>query len=369
LKQAVARARLVVVHSLEIDNAGEKGVGPAFFDRAIQRLRAAWRLLRDAGVRRFVITADHGFLLLPSSAGAVQSHGRKIDPKRRHVFSSVAADHRGEVRVALEDLGYEGVSGHLMFPETTALFDTGKRTGSFVHGGNSLQERVIPVLTLVHRAASGVDTVRYAVTAKPLDGVMGMHCIQAEVDPLAQGALDFGGKREIELALRAPDAPDVQVELGQTRGGARLAGSSIFATVGQRFELFFRLTGSEESRVLVELLHPTAESDVVSCLVDGRFAVTPARSAPGAIVSTTKVVGDSQDWLDLLPSEEVRTLFRHLSIHGAVTESEAATMLGGQRALRRFTLRVEEYARKTPFGVRIDVVAGVKRYIREGSGS
>ncbi len=121
--------------------------------------------------------------------------------------------------------------------------------------------------------------------------------------------------------------------------------------------------------MLVELVHPTAESVVVSCLVDGRFAVTPARSAPGAAVSAAKVVGGSQDWLDLLPSKEVRAVFRHLAIHGAVTEPEAAMMMGGQRALRRFTLRVEEYARNTPFGVHIDVVAGVKRYVREGSGS
>jgi len=369
LKQAVARARLVVVHSLEIDNAGEKGVGPAFFDHAIQRLRAAWRLLRDAGVRRFVITSDHGFLLLGGAADTVQSHGRKIDPKRRHVFSTVAADHRGEVRVSLADLGYEGVDGHLMFPETTALFDTGQRIGGFAHGGNSLQERVIPVLTLLHRAAAGADTLSYVVTAKPLDGVAGMHCIRAEVDSLAQGALDFGGKREVELALRVPDESDVQAELCQTRGGARLAGSSIFATVGQGFELFFRLSGSEENRVLVELIHPTAESNVVPCVVQGRFAVTPARTSSKATASTAVIDDEGLRWLALLPSEEVRSLFRHLTIHGAVTESEAAAMLGGQRALRRFALRVEEYARQAPFGVRIDVVTGVKRYVREGSGS
>ena len=34
-----------------------------------------------------------------------------------------------------------------------------------------------------------------------MEGVAGMHCIQAEVDSLAQGALDFGGKREVELGL------------------------------------------------------------------------------------------------------------------------------------------------------------------------
>ena len=65
----------------------------------------------------------------------------------------------------------------------------------------------------------------------------------------------------------------------------------------------------------------------------------------------------------------MRALFRHLAIHGAVTEPEAAATLGGQRALRQFALRVEDCARKAPFGVRIDVVAGVKRYVREGSGS
>jgi hypothetical protein len=45
LKLAVARASLVVVHSEEIDKAGEKGVGPTVFDTVMRQLRAAWRLL------------------------------------------------------------------------------------------------------------------------------------------------------------------------------------------------------------------------------------------------------------------------------------------------------------------------------------
>jgi hypothetical protein len=40
-------------------------------------------------------------------------------------------------------------------------------------------------------------------------------------------------------------------------------------------------------------------------------------------------------------------------------------MLGGQRGLRRFAIDFEKYVRLAPFGVRIDVVAGVKRYVRE----
>jgi len=365
LKQTVARARLVVVASIEIDDAGEKGVGPAFFDQAIQRLRAAWKLLRDAGVRRFAITADHGFLLVDSATAVLQSHGRKVDPNRRHVLSPLAADHRNEVRVPLSALGYEGSDLHLMMPQTTALFDTGRRRRGFAHGGNSLQERVIPVLTLEHRAAAGVDTMRYGIEARALDAVAGMHCIEARVTPLAQGALDFGGTNEVELALRVPEAPAVQADLCQARGGARLVGGTVVATVGQQFELFFRLTGSQDARVLVDLVHPTAEATVAPCTVEGRFAVTPARSAPMVDGGTGRT--PEADWLDRFADEAVRRVFAHLAAHGALTEPEAAALLGGTRALRRFSLHFEEHARNAPFAVRIDVVGGVKRYVKNGT--
>ncbi|NOY28543.1 MAG: hypothetical protein GXP62_22020 [Oligoflexia bacterium] len=50
-----------------------------------------------------------------------------------------------------------------------------------------------------------------------------------------------------------------------------------------------------------------------------------------------------------------------------MTESEAAGMLGGARQVRKFARHFEEYAAKAPFAIRIDVVAGLKRYVREGS--
>ncbi|WP_323684112.1 BREX-6 system phosphatase PglZ [Lamprobacter sp.] len=389
LRQAVSRARLVVVSSLEIDEAGEKGVGPAFFDPAIQRLRAAWRLLREAGVRRFVITADHGFLLVDPTRAAALAHGRKVDPKRRHLLSEQAADHAGEVRVPLSELGYEGTDLHLMMPETTAVFDTGKRGRGFVHGGNSLQERVIPVLTLVHRHPAGGDATAYRLSARRLDGVAGMHCIAAEVSPAGQGALDFGGRAEVELALRVPGvetagseavgAETVRVDLCQVRGAAKLIGASLSVEVGRPFELFFRLSGAGETRVLVELFHPAAEVNLAPCLVDGRFAVTATRTEQppitamgtqersGTAVSAASLASaGSKAWLERLADASIRQVFAHLDTHGLITETEVIGMLGGARAARRFAREVEQYALHAPFAVRIDVVGGVKRYVKEG---
>lgn len=367
LKRSIAQARLLVVHNREIDKAGEGGFGPVGFDHVMQKLRAAWHLLRDAGVRRFVFTSDHGFLLFDESAAVAQAHGRRIDPKRRHVFSPVAADHAGEVRVALSDLGYDGVDGHLMFPETTAVFDTGKRSKSFVHGGNSLQERVIPVVTMVHRAAAGGSTLQYGITAQAREDVAGMHCLEVKLNVAAQGALDFGSARDIELSLRVPDVVEVQVELCQTRGNARIVGGAVQATVGEPFELFFRLSGSSDARVRVELHHPGAVADVLPYVPEARFAVAAARalSSPPPSTAVAAPAGRAS-WLEQLPEGGVRQLFEHLAAHGTVTENEAALMLGGARGLRRFTLEFERLVQKAPWGVRIDVVAGVKRYVREG---
>jgi hypothetical protein len=367
LKRSIAQAKLVVVHNREIDVSGEGGVGPAMFEQVMQKLRAGWHLLREAGVRRFVFTSDHGFLLLDSTVAVAQAHGRRIDPKRRHVFSPLAADHSGEVRVGLADLGYEGVEGYLMFPETTAVFDTAKRAMTFVHGGNSLQERAIPVLTVVHRTAAGGDTLQYNISAKVREGVAGMHCLEVKVEIAAQRALDFGSARDIELSLRVPEIDEVQVELCQTRGKARITGGAVQATVGESFELFFRLSGSSDARVRVELYHAGAMADVVSYEPETRFAVSATRASIPLSLATEVVSGSRGTWLDQLPAGGVRQVFEHLAAHGTVTENEAAAMLGGARGLRRFALQFEALSEKAPWGIRIDVVAGVKRYVREGN--
>lgn len=378
LKTTVSKSRLLVLHSEEIDKAGEKDLGPKVFDQVLRQLRTAWRLLRDAGVKHFVITSDHGFLLLHDRVENAQHHGRVIDPKRRHVMSSVGADHSGEVRVSLGDLGYDGVDDlHLMFPETTAAFDTGKRGGDFVHGGNSLQERMIPVLTVVNRRAAGGSSLRYRVDARREAGIEGMHCIALRVEVATQGALPFARDKEVELALRVMDLPDVEVDLVQARRGGRVVGGSVHALVAEDVEIFFRLHGRTDARAQVEIFHPGAAAEVDPCAIARRFEVAsdgtkvepeepgvakeqaPAEPAPSEAPS---------GWLEQLPEGGVRELFSHLERHGIVSEAEATRMFGSARKLRRFSMNFEEHAGRAPFAVRIEVIGGVRTYVREGTG-
>jgi hypothetical protein len=378
LKRSIAQAKLVVVHAIEIDKAGESGIGPSVYASSLGKLKAAWRLLHDAGVRRFVITADHGFLLHDGIAiedggtMVVQAQGRKIDPQRRHVITSAATDHEGEVRVPLASLGYEGTAAHVRFPLTTAVFDRGERSkANYVHGGNSLQERVIPVITIVHRAAAGGSTLRYAISGRRGGPLAGLQCVHAKVEVVAQQSLEFEGAAELELALRA-DATEVQAELVDVRGGGRRTDAgTVLAKVGEELELFFRLTTSQPTsppieRARVELVHPSRMADVDSVMVAEYFdvltLVKPPKKDEGAS-KPASVPPPASAWLSALP-EELRAVFEHLAQHGAITEEELTHKLGSARAVRRFALQFESYAQRLPFGTRIDFVGNLKRYVK-----
>ncbi len=365
VRQTVARASLVVVHCEGIDKAGEKGVGLAVFDRELQNLRAAWRLLYEAGIRRFVFTADHGFLLHDEATREPLAHGKLTDPQRRHVISSHRREQAGEVTVGSQELGYDGEPFFVSFPETTSPFDRGDRAKDFVHGGNSLQERVIPVITVRHRHAAGGATVTYQIEARAGAALAGMHCVKARIVPAAQTSLSYGGSAELELALEGAGGTDVQVELCDARG-ARVSGGSVIATVGQELELFFRLTGDAEERVPVRLRHATRSAAVAPATTEERFQVVlrtrPAAPA-AAVPPTAPAVPAVPDWLAALP-DGVREVFRQLAEHGSINEQEATRLLGGARQFRNFSLHLEDYKARAPFAVRVDVSSGTKCYVR-----
>jgi hypothetical protein len=300
--------------------------------------------------------------------------------------------------VALTDLKYDDTTLSLYMPETTGVFDNAQRP-SFVHGGNSLQERVIPVITLEHRSGAGGSQARYRVTVEPRGGVTDMHCLKIRLEPDDQATLVYIGPTELELSLRVPEAPEVAVELRSVRGGARLAGGAIVAPLNSDFELFFHLSGPTDARVLVEVYHPTAVADVLPCVAPDRYAVhavnpreptphpngpTPESMAPpdghlrksASAVKSTDPAPDvaaapkptpEPEWLRALPEGGIRRVFAHIAEHGTLSETDVAALLGAPRHLRTFALKFKEYAAKAPFDVRVDTVDNLRIYVREGT--
>lgn len=153
VEKTVRGAPVVVIRSQEIDGAGESlpdGVARRVMGTVLEDLRKAVLRLAGAGIEQFVITADHGHLF-----GARRGDEMKIDPPeagqevdlhRRCWIGRGGSTPSACVRLSAADLGYQGTDLELVLPRGTGVLKAGGSL-AFHHGGLSLQELVIPVLT------------------------------------------------------------------------------------------------------------------------------------------------------------------------------------------------------------------------------
>jgi hypothetical protein len=362
--------QLIVVHSKEIDDAGEANIGLPTFESTLRQIKAAWHHLQLAGVKNCVFTADHGFLLQDETT-QVRPFGTKRDPQRRHVLDEHPRAEAGMVNVSVSSLGYEGLSGYLLFRDDTAVFATGNPGASFVHGGNSPQERVIPVLTVTRKRAEQAGYSEYAVEVEPQPDVVGLHRLRVRLCFAKQTTtgLGFAAVRAVDLALRVAGRDDIRVTVKDASTPGALKSGRLQLPVGDAWtEVFFGLEGPSDERVRVEIHHPDNVEKVRSATPDQWYSVSG--SAVTVVAKGAKpaplppAVPDG--WAGTIADEGIRKVFLHIEKHGAVTEPEVTNLLGSPRAFRRFSLEFELHLPKLPFRVRIETAEGGKRYVREG---
>ena len=382
---------LIVVHSKDIDDAGEANVGLPTFESTLRQIKVAWHHLQLAGVKSFVFTADHGFLLQDETTD-VRAFGKTTGPQRRHVFDEHARAEAGMVNVSVSSLGYEGPNGYLLFRDDTAVFATGNAGATFVHGGNSPQERVIPVLTVTRKRAEQTGYAAYEVEVEALPDVVGLHRLKVRVvfAKHTTTSLGFAAARAIDLSLRVPAREAVRVLFKDVSGPGAVKTGRLQVPVSESWtEVFFGLEGPTDDRVRVEVHHPDGVEKVTAASPDAWFSVVgtsvghpgkpskPPSSPPPAekaSQATRALPASAQpsptewgSWEDGIADEGIRKVFLHIEKHGVMTEPEIVNLLGSPRAFRRFSHELEGYLPKLPFRVRIEIAEGGKRYVREGA--
>jgi hypothetical protein len=364
LTKEVKPHQLIVVHSKEIDDAGEANVGLPTFESTLRQIKAAWHHLQLAGVKHFVFTADHGFLLQDETT-EIRPFGTKRDPQRRHVFDEHPRAEAGMVNVSVSSLGYEGLTGYLLFRDDTAVFATGNSGANFVHGGNSPQERIMPVLTVTRKRVEASSLAEYAVEVEPQADVMGLHRLRlrAVFPKGTTTSLGFAAARTVDLALRVPDRDKVRVVIKDVMKPGVLRTGRVQVPVSDDWtEVFFGLEGPSDERVRVEIYHPDNIEKVRSATPEQWYSVSGTTSsktpaAPAPVVPSA--------WADTIADENIRKVFLHIEKNGVIAETEVMTLLGSRSTMRRFTLEFDLLLAKLPFKVRIEPGEGGKRYIRE----
>jgi hypothetical protein len=145
-------APLVVVRSQEIDAVGESGhelAARQVMDSIIGNISRAVRKLSKLGIEQFVITSDHGHQFSVRKAEDMMMDkpgGDQVDQHRRCWAGHGGQTPTAAVRVSGADLGYQ-TDLEFIFPKGLAVFKGGGDL-TFHHGGCSLQEMVVPVITL-----------------------------------------------------------------------------------------------------------------------------------------------------------------------------------------------------------------------------
>jgi hypothetical protein len=152
LSRAIDDASLVVVRSQEIDFVGEMDgdlLARQAMDTILGNLTRAVKKLASAGMENFVITADHGhqFSIRKDDDMKTDSPGGDtLDLHRRCWIGHGGTTPPGTIRVTGAELGYD-TNLDFVFPTGLGVFRAGGGL-SFHHGSMSLQEIVIPVVSL-----------------------------------------------------------------------------------------------------------------------------------------------------------------------------------------------------------------------------
>lgn len=160
LSQAVKGANLIVVTATEeIDGLCENNPALArrTLDDVLNQLRRGLKTLFGLGVQTAVITADHGYLFgekITSGQGIDAPGGKTVALKRRVWIGKGGAKLPGALRAPLSALGVGG-DLEIATPWNLSCFKVKGGGTEYFHGGLSLPELIIPVLTVRSGAVAG----------------------------------------------------------------------------------------------------------------------------------------------------------------------------------------------------------------------
>lgn len=268
LAKKLEPAQVIVVRSQDIDLAGETGVHQArtVMDAVLSDVARAVLRLAKAGVEHFVISADHGHLFFPSDRDAsmrVDSPGGdQIDLHRRCWIGRGGATPPGCVRVSATQLGYASSDLDFVFPGGSAIFKAGG-DAAFHHGGPTLQELVVPVLTVRLKLASGTATSTSKISITNVVPAISNRIFTAVIEyreQLSIGRASVGPTPVRPMLMAGGKSVG---EVGMVVGGDldRATGCVLLAP-GTPVTIAFRLIDDSATSLRIVVLDPTSDVEL-----------------------------------------------------------------------------------------------------------
>ncbi|MFA7573419.1 MAG: BREX-1 system phosphatase PglZ type A, partial [Lutispora sp.] len=166
LREYCKPKKLIYIYHDSIDALGDKAASEIYaFDGAEKAFDEIFKLIKNirgnlSGTNIF-ITADHGFIYQRDELEEVDKIGKEkidfVESKRRYVITKENRDIDGLLRYSMKDTLGDDCNLNVYIPKANIRFKTQGAGANFVHGGASLQEVVIPLITYKNRWSGQSD--------------------------------------------------------------------------------------------------------------------------------------------------------------------------------------------------------------------
>jgi len=258
----VGAAQVVYVRSSEIDAAGEGGenrYARRIMEGTVNDVARCLIKLASVGIENAVITADHGHLYFGSEREDAMRisppGGDTVDLHRRCWIGRGGTTPPGTVRISGPKLGYD-TNLDVVVPTSVSVFKAGGDL-AYHHGGASLQELVIPVISVRMKATTVADEKK-ALDVKLSTDTISNRIFLIEIG-LGAGAGGFFAEprrvRPIGVVSGRQVAVAKMTGAGAIENGEVLVGPSQTVTVG------LILTDDEVQSLRIQVLD--ADTDAV----------------------------------------------------------------------------------------------------------
>jgi hypothetical protein len=265
---------LLVLRAVEIDSHFENhpDTAPVEITNALKRIRVAVHKLMERGFNEVVIATDHGFFInTHAGAGDVCAKpiGSWVMIHDRCALGDGSAD-ANQMVISADRLNIRGAFAKFAGPLSLAAYRNGL---SYYHGGVSLQECVVPVITVQLKENVQPSVTQARVTISYKNNAKSITTRVPVLDVALDAADMFSTDSVFEILLEAHNAKGNVVGEAKAGGAVNLATGTLTLHAGEKTQITLRMQMEFEGKFKVKALNPKTNAIYAQIELETNYAV------------------------------------------------------------------------------------------------
>ena len=265
---------LLILRSVEIDTRYENQPDTASTEiiDALKRIRVAVHKLKDAGFNEIVIATDHGFFLnTHATAGdtCVKLKGNWYNVHERCLLGEGSSDNN-HFKMNCAKAGIKGDFSEIAGPLSMATYKSGML---YYHGGISLQECVVPVISLQPKVPDQKTIEQASVVLSYKNGAKYITTRLPVIEISLKIQDIFSHDSDYEILLEAHDGSNKVVGEAKPGGIVNPATGTITLKPGDKEQVTLKMQMEFQGRFKVKALNPLTLTTFCQVDLETRYIV------------------------------------------------------------------------------------------------